>query len=79
MVECSVSPILEEGWPLACYCFISSQVSGSWKTLDHWFSAFLMLKPFNTFHHDVVIPNYQKKNLPLHSCHFATVMNAQDI
>lgn len=50
MVEHRDSPVLEEGWPWACYGL----------HLLPGLSAFLTPQPFKTFHHDVVTPNHRK-------------------
>jgi hypothetical protein len=46
--------------------------------LKQWFSAFLMLRPFNIAPHAVVTPpppTITVFSLLLHDCNFATVMN----
>lgn len=51
---------------------------GQWETeksLELWFSAFLMLWPFNTVPQVVLTPNHKVISLLLHNCNFATVVN----
>ena len=45
------------------------------KSLDPWFSNFLMLQPFDTVPRVVMNPTIKLFLLLLHNCNFATVMN----
>ena len=52
--------------------------SGNWVLQQHliwWFSAFQMLRPFNTVPQGVATPNHKIILLLLYKCNFATVMN----
>ena len=44
-------------------------------TLKQWFSAFPMLRPFNTVPHVVVTPNHKIIFIVISYCIFATVLN----
>jgi hypothetical protein len=48
-----------------------------WLFLYQWFSAFLMLRPFNTVPPVVVTPKHKTISLLLHNCNFTTVMNCK--
>jgi hypothetical protein len=43
--------------------------------LKQWFSAFLVLRPFNTVPCVVVTPNHKVTGVLFHNYNFATVMN----
>lgn len=43
--------------------------------LEQWFSTFIMLRPFNTAPHVVVIPKHKVISLLLHKSNFAIVMD----
>lgn len=66
------------GFSLVGACIFPYSPADQAKTLGQWFSTPLMLVPFNTGPHVVVIPNHKVISLLLHNCNFATVMN-QDI
>ena len=45
------------------------------KTLEQWFSTFLMLQPYKTAPQIVVTSNHKSVLFVFHNCNFATVMN----
>ena len=45
------------------------------KTVELWFSTFLMRRPFSTVSHVVLTPNRKIISLLLHNCNFGTIVN----
>jgi hypothetical protein len=62
-------------WNILKYFFFFNLKSCSYHHLEHWFSTFLMLWPFNIVLHVVVTQTIKLFCCYFQNCNFATVMN----